>query len=317
MKISTVQLQNLLDHKELISINQSEDIELQKAYSDIEYINADEFIQTYKALLENSEDAKFGLHFGCFLNIKALGFVTYVQKSVHRFEQAVKLIQDYLDESFPLVSLEINDNADQLQLILLSNIHDDDYLSLHILDTVFSFIYREIKLLLPSGISFNAFLPYNDLSEYERLYKIECNEGMRHLFQFSSNTLKLKINKKAPGQVEYLLPQYLKLLEEAKGAPQSFSRQVKIATLSMCSPEVPTLEQVRTQFPLSKRSFQRKLAADNCSFREIANDIKRKLYEYLKMGEVLKLHDIAYILGYSDASALLHAKSKWELSNHN
>jgi AraC-like DNA-binding protein len=91
---------------------------------------------------------------------------------------------------------------------------------------------------------------------------------------------------------------------------------VKIAALNMCSPEVPTLEQVRTQFPMSKRSFQRRLAAENCAFRDIANDIKRKLYEYLKMGESYKVQDIAYILGYTDASALLHAKSNWE-SNQN
>ena len=257
----------------------------------------------------------FGLHFGCFLNIRALGFVTYVQKSAHRFEQAVKFIQEYLDESFPLVSLKINDEPEQLQLTLNSNIHDDDELSGHILDTVFAFIYREIKLLLTSDVAFKAILPYKSLNEYERLLKVDCQVGSSHTFQFSSNPLKILINKKTPDQIEYLLPRFLQLIEETKQQKSSFSKQVKIATLKMCSPEVPTLEQVRTQFPLSKRSFQRRLASENCSFRDIANDIKRKLYEYLELGETFKVHDIAYILGYSDASALLHAKSNWELSS--
>ena len=311
MHIPKNQLQNLIDHRKAVSMNGLQDIELHDIIEEGDFLSAEDFLRTYRKLMEDSNNSNFGLHFGCFLNIKALGFVTFIQKSTHNFEQAIKLIQDYLDESFPLVSLEVQIKSDQLLLILSSNIHDDDELSLHILDTVFAFIYREVKLLLPPEISFNAILPYKSLHEYEGLLKNDCRYGPRHSFQFNTNPIKTPINKKTSVQIEYLLPKYLQLLEESTAEPNKFSRKVKIATLSMCSPEVPTLDQVLTQFPLSKRSFQRRLAKENSSFRDIVNGIKRKLYEYLAMGEGFKVQDIAFILGYSDPSAFLHAKSNW------
>jgi hypothetical protein len=174
MRIPVKELKSLLEHKETCLLDGTADIELQPTISEVDYVSSEQFLTCYRNFMSASGDESFGLHFGCFLNIRALGFVTFVQKSAHRFEQAVKFIQDYLDESFPLVSLKINDEPDKLQLILSSNIHDDDELSGHVLDTVFAFIYREIKLLLPSDIPYKAILPYKSLGEYERLLKVKC-----------------------------------------------------------------------------------------------------------------------------------------------
>ena len=91
-----------------------------------------------------------------------------------------------------------------------------------------------------------------------------------------------------------------------------FSRQVRGMILNMCKPELPTFEQVAQQFPISQRSFQRKLRQEGLSFRRIADDIKKELSFYLSEGNQLKTLEIAYLLGYSEASAYLHAVKRWE-----
>jgi AraC-like DNA-binding protein len=67
-------------------------------------------------------------------------------------------------------------------------------------------------------------------------------------------------------------------------------------------------------FPLSSRTFQRKLSEESLSFRRITDDIKKELSIYLAKGNKMKTQDTASILGYSEASSYLHAAKKWELN---
>ena len=43
-----------------------------------------------------------------------------------------------------------------------------------------------------------------------------------------------------------------------------------------------------------------------------SDDVKRELSYYLANGKLIKTQDIAYILGYSEPSAYLHAVKRWE-----
>ena len=80
----------------------------------------------------------------------------------------------------------------------------------------------------------------------------------------------------------------------------------------MCNPELPTLKQVSIQFSLTERTLQRRLKTEQTSFRNITNEIKRTLSNYLKKGKDIKTEDIAFTLGYSSSSSFLHANKKWQ-----
>lgn len=84
--------------------------------------------------------------------------------------------------------------------------------------------------------------------------------------------------------------------------------------LAMCRPDLPALNEVAAQFNTSKRSFQLALSNYGVSFRRISDDIKRDLAKCLRKSNTLKTQDIAYLLGYSDASAYLHAERKWRVN---
>jgi len=69
---------------------------------------------------------------------------------------------------------------------------------------------------------------------------------------------------------------------------------------------------VTVHFPLSNRTIQRKFTDEGLSFCKITDDIKSELSSYLSKGNKMKIQDIAFILGYSEPSAYLHAVKKWK-----
>jgi AraC-like DNA-binding protein len=272
-------------------------------------VEKSEFLDVFKTLVEKTSNTHFGLYYGCYLNIKALGFIVELSLNASSIEQAVFFLQGYLKTTFPIVSLSAKENNVIYELKLECFI-EDATLKNHLLDTVFCFIYRELKLMLSNEFLPKLQLPYLDLAEYSKLLNSEITTGKTHLIQINSEVLSSEINKKRVKEIELLLPQFIKMFDNENY--NTFSLQMRNMILNMCSPEIPTFEQVSKQFPLSDRTIQRKLTEEGQSFRKISDDVKRELSYYLAKGKQIKTQDIAYILGYSEPSAYLHAVKRWD-----
>ena len=54
------------------------------------------------------------------------------------------------------------------------------------------------------------------------------------------------------------------------------------------------------------------LTSEGLSFGKITNEIKKELADYITKEGSIKTQDIAFILGYTNASAYLHARKKWQ-----
>ncbi len=61
----------------------------------------------------------------------------------------------------------------------------------------------------------------------------------------------------------------------------------------------------------SKRSLQRKLQEENTSFQKQLNHTRELLTRYYVGNTTMRAEDIAYLLGYQDASSFLRAFSVW------
>jgi AraC-like DNA-binding protein len=102
------------------------------------------------------------------------------------------------------------------------------------------------------------------------------------------------------------------MLDKERYNNRPFSNMVRKMVLQMCKPEPPSFEEVVVHFPVSDRTFQRKLKDEGLSFRKITNEVKSELSTYLSMGNKMKTQEIAHILGYSEPSAYLHAVKRWD-----
>jgi len=275
------------------------------------WVTDTEYLRVLEVLTSKTNNPYFGLHYGCYLNIKALGLIADLSLNASSLEQSIILLQKYLDSTFPFVSLVLFKDSEFCTLRLASTL-EDETLKNNILDTVFCFIYRELKLMLIDDYYPILQLPYSDIDEYSKALGSNIQKGSSHSIIISSKALLTEINKKRVKEIEYLLPKFLMMLDKKRRDYKSFSLQVRNMILNMCSPELPSFEQVSKQFPLSGRTIQRKLTEEGQSFRKISDDVKRELSYYLAKGKQIKTQDIAYILGYSEPSAYLHAVKRWD-----
>lgn len=271
-------------------------------------VSEKEFLAVLEKMIVESKHTHFGLHFGCFLNMTALGFIVKLSLNASSIEQAVFVLQQYLAHSLPVVSLKVEEVADNYILRLESEI-EDELLKSNLLDIVICFIYRELKLMLDSEDALQLRLPYSDLEIYRQLLKTDVVQKEEYAVVMNKKVLKKSINLSRVKQIEYLLPQFMIMItSEAKG---DFSLKVRNMMLKLCAPELPSFEALSSQFPLSDRTIQRKLTLEGTSFRKISNEIKQELSDYLEKGKFMKKQDIAHILGYSETSGYLHAMRKW------
>lgn len=277
------------------------------------YISSADYLTAFETLANFCNDPFFGLHYGFFLNIKSLGFITTLSCQTVNIEQAVLIVQHYLQYSFPIIELEAKREKGKYILTLKYN-STDEMVRKHIADTVFCFIYRELILMLPAKTTMYLACPNGNTTEYAKFFTQETVLKKNHVIFFDDNILNQLINQKTAREVDILLPHFLKILDKEKEGYKPFSVRVRNMTLNMCHPELPTFEQVCSQFNYSQRTIQRKLADEDITFRKIADDIKKELHIYLTTGNSMKTQDIAYTLGYSEPSAYLHAVKRWKFN---
>lgn len=275
---------------------------------DANTVTVEEYERVLGSIADSVGDAALGLSYGSYLNLSALGIVYKVSLAASNMTQAIKLLGGYLKNNFPVVAVQQLTIEDKVHISLSCSI-SDSALHKHVLDATFSFIYRELCLMMDKS-NINLAIPHSNTTDYAERLNAAVVQGNSYAFVIDDTVLEKGFNKKSLTRIEILLPQFLLMLG-AKG-DQSFAAATRDMILHMCTPELPTLEQVCRQFAMSDRTFQRKLNSEETSYREITNEIKKILAAYLHAGDKMKTQDIAHILGYSESSAYLHAAKAWD-----
>lgn len=315
MDVYAPYLGSLINYAAYQNLN-SEDLRHDLANPDLktdtfnDMVDANTYLAIFNQLIEDTNNPFFGLNFGCYLNLGALGLVVEISLNTSSIEQGVFILQDFLDKKFPLVSAKIVADSQHYILELDSPV-EDIRLKRHLLDMVLSIVYRELKLMLPHPFAPKIRLPFKQEKPYVDALNAPVIQHSHYQIVLPLGIVNAEINKNRVREIELLLPKFMAMLNETGEEGKSFSHQVRNMILNLCSPEIPNFEQVQQQFPYSNRTIQRKLTKENMSFRAIVNSIKEELSIYLRNEKHLKTKDVAYILGYSESSAYLHAIKSW------
>lgn len=270
----------------------------------------EEMSAVVKELLTVSKDDYLGLHYGCFMNVKAMGLIYNISKSATEVEQVVSFLKSFLEKTFPVFELDLVNKKNTVLIELKCSIKDEEARK-QLMDASLCIMYRELKLIVNNSCKIEVQFPCKKINEYKKLLGNEARKGTSYCISFDKENLNDALNTQNISTIGELLPAFLLMLEKTKAA-NKFSVQVRKMILNMCSPELPDFGKVASQFCMSSRTFQRKLADEGKSFRIISDEVKKDLYKYLRKSNHLKTQDIAFILGYSEASAYLHAAKKWK-----
>lgn len=312
--VASIHLLNLLDYAHCKGIDRAS---LQQLLytpeadwaSEQGWVSRDEYGRLWERMMQLSQDVYLGLHFGCFLNLKALGLIYQISLAASSIEQAMQLLEEYLKHTFPVVGLTTGVSRENLVIELHSNLQPDPVRN-QVLDSVLFLMYRELGVMIDGEVA-EVQVPYSVVEEYQRMCHSPVVASDAHRVMVPLKWVAGPINARRLKNIETLLPLFLQLVGPSHNRPMGFASQVRTMILSLCTPELPVLDQVVAQFAMSHRTFQRKLTDEQTSFREITDEIKRQISAYLERGHTYGTQDIAYILGYSSSSAYLHAAKKW------
>ncbi len=316
MRVQGTFLKNLLDYaafqnmdtSTLKSLTTNPNID----FNDIEkMVNAKDYLNVFQSIIEDTKNNSCGLNIGAYLNLSSLGLVLEISLSTSSIKQGIYILENFLKSQFPIVSLTLVEDLKYYTLRLESSVENKE-LKRELLNMVLYIVYRELKQMLPNELAPQIKFPFSKKEETSLFFNEEVEYSADHLVILSHDLDKLEINTNKVKEIELLLPKFVSMLNQSKNNSDEFSKYVRDMTLNMCNPEIPNFKQVQKQFTCSERTFQRRLMVEGTSFRRIVNEIKEELSHYLSNEKHLKTKDIAYILGYSESSAYLHALKGWK-----
>lgn len=91
----------------------------------------------------------------------------------------------------------------------------------------------------------------------------------------------------------------------------TYTRQVVQKIKRSLTGEVPTVEAIAHSLATSVRHLQRSLRAEGTSYQQLLEDTRKELALcYLKQPKH-SIHDVAFLLGFSEPSAFHRAFKRW------
>ncbi|MCF0074221.1 AraC family transcriptional regulator [Dyadobacter sp. CY261] len=107
------------------------------------------------------------------------------------------------------------------------------------------------------------------------------------------------------------------LLQEKQkqlSAGKSFSEVIRTSILSNFKGQIPSIEIIAAHLKMHTRTFQRRLAAENLSYRSICNDLRKELALAIIARSDKSIAEIAELLGYADHTSFRRAFKSWTKS---
>jgi AraC-like DNA-binding protein len=99
--------------------------------------------------------------------------------------------------------------------------------------------------------------------------------------------------------------------QQALAQQRSISEEIKEVLLRQFGGQIPPIEVVAAHMNMSLRTFQRRLAEEKITFRQVTNELRKELAFSLLDNCHFKKADVAQLLGYADLSSFQRAFKNW------
>lgn len=157
------------------------------------------------------------------------------------------------------------------------------------------FFYPKPNKLQHHFAAFNCHLHFNQ--------RVSAIVFHKHLLQQPSATAHSGLRAQLTAQAQSML------YELPDDPPVTLA--VKRIVLQQLSPVVPSIEQIAEGLHTTPRTLQRQLKKENLTFTQIRDALRLKLAQKLLAQKEYSIEAIAYLLGYSEASAFVRAFKQW------
>lgn len=273
-----------------------------------------QLVALYERAAALTGDDAFGLHVGENVDPKAFDVLGYSVINSLAFGAA-------LDRMVRYNSLWTNGSGFTVEIektnsTIIYTYHDDSITERrHDAEMTFAAIAALGRLVTaadwyPTSVSFQHSQPRHT-AEHERIFRcpIQFDAGANE-FVFDSSALELPLVKADPGLCAVLDRHAEELLAKYPRDDTLIERARTLIKDELNGGEA-SLERVAEQLGMSGRTLQRKLREHGTSHQELLDQMRKDLaMRYLREPE-MAICEVAYLLGFSESSALHRAFKRW------
>jgi AraC-like DNA-binding protein len=149
-------------------------------------------------------------------------------------------------------------------------------------------------------------------SMYEAYFQCPVEFGAdRNLLLLSHEAMMQPFVSANPDLLDLLEPQLEAALRE-RDSQLSFIEQVKRLIRGRIAGQPPTVQEVARELVTSTRTLQRRLAEEGVQFQQLLDIVRHEMAKEYLRAPVLELSEIAFLLGYREASSFHRAFQHWE-----
>lgn len=269
--------------------------------------------------IELTDDPLFGLHIGEKVDFSAFGIVGFVMKSSPDVVTALKrgCYYNNLASGIIKVGFETDEEVGIFRTAALPLIRENYRLTTRNgVEETMSFIVKAVqklsgKNILPRAVHFAFPFPKEHIKEYERIFPCALFFGKsKNVLEYGIQDLKTPVVGYNQGLFELLNIQAQQILDSLSHG-ESFTKKVRRTIVQGFNHQFPSIESVAAEMNMSVRSLQRKLSAEEGTFKDILDDIRKEFaLRYLK-NKALSISEVGYLLGFSEPSVFSRTFKRW------
>ncbi|MDZ8110134.1 MAG: AraC family transcriptional regulator [Nostoc sp. DedQUE12a] len=263
-------------------------------------------------------DENFGLHLGEAFNVAAIGIVGYVLLNCTTFKQVLEKLSRYTN----LFSQGVYINFSVLQGQVLGTCEIVDHLKNYLLEeprhpieSTFAALMAATKMLTGKQLYlqtvwFQHPRP-NDISEHQRIFSTDIRFwAATNQIIFDANCLDWPVFSANPSLLS-IFEQHAKAMLDEMSQDNSYSNLVIQAISQHLKGEVPAIKTIAHNLAISVRNLQRELQTEGTSYQQLLDATRKELaLRHLKKTDT-PIHDVAFLLGFSEPSAFNRAFKRW------
>ncbi|MBD2529055.1 AraC family transcriptional regulator [Nostoc flagelliforme FACHB-838] len=272
----------------------------------------------WREVVKLTGDENFGLHLGEAFNAAAIGIVGYVLLNCNTFDQVLEKLSRYTR----LFSQGVYINFTVFEGQVLCDCEIVDYLKNYLLEeprhpieSTFAALMTVTKMLTgkqlyPQTVWFQHPRP-NDISEHERIFRSSIRFfAPTNRMILDANCLHWPVLSANPSLLS-IFEQYAKAMLHELSQENTYSNLVVQTISQQLKGEVPTLKIIAHNLAISVRNLQRELQTEGTSYQQLLDATRKELaLRHLKKTDA-SIHDVAFLLGFSEPSAFHRAFKRW------
>jgi AraC-like DNA-binding protein len=152
----------------------------------------------------------------------------------------------------------------------------------------------------------------NHRAMYEAYFHCPIDfEADSNVIIFSQQTMETPFRTFNPDMLALLIPQ-LEAQRAADRPQQGLSNQVKALLQTRLPNKQVTIQDIAHELNISARTLQRQLSKEGTGFQQLLDLARHELAQRYLRTPTLDLSEIAYLLGYQEASSFHRAFHQWE-----